>query len=128
MQIIRNPVVIRAAGEVEKSIFEYAGRMSGATSLSVARMESPAGWSEPGQRPDFREITIVISGAVYVETRTKTEVLRAGEAVICEAGEWVRYSTPEAPTEYVAICTPAFAPDLVHRDVGTITKPAGIVS
>ncbi len=128
MQIIRNPVRIRAAGEVEKSIFEYAGRMSGATGLSVARMESPTGWSEPGQRPDFREITIVISGALHVETETATEVLRASEAMICEAGEWVRYSTPEAPTEYVAICTPAFAPHLVHRDAETVTTTAGIGS
>lgn len=125
MQIIRNPVRIRAAGEVEKSIFEYAGRMSGATSLSVARMESPTGWSEPGQRPDFREITIVISGALHVETETATKVLRAGEAMICEAGEWVRYSTPETPTEYVAICIPAFAQHLVHRDAEVATTTAG---
>lgn len=125
MKIIRNPVRIRAAGEVEKSIFEYAGRMSGATSLSVARMESPTGWSEPGQRPDFREITIVISGALHVETETATEVLRAGEAMICEAGEWVRYSTPETPTDYVAICTPAFAPHLVHRDAEAGATTAG---
>jgi quercetin dioxygenase-like cupin family protein len=121
MQIVRNPTRLRAAGEVEKSIFEYVGRMSGATGLSVARMESPAGWSEPGQRPDFREITIVISGALKIETETDVEVLGAGEAMICEAGEWVRYSTPDAATEYVAICTPAFAPHLVHRDAETVT-------
>jgi quercetin dioxygenase-like cupin family protein len=120
MQIVRNPTRLRAAGEVEKSIFEYVGRMNGETSLSVARMESPPGWSEPGQRPHFREITIVVSGALHVETETRTEVLRAGEAMICEAGEWVRYSTPDAATEYVAICMPAFAPDLVHRDEGDV--------
>ncbi|PWE33382.1 cupin [Maritimibacter sp. 55A14] len=126
MQIVRNPTRLRAAGDVEKSIFEYVGRMSGATGLSVARMESPTGWSEPGQRPDFREITIVISGALHVETETDVEVLGAGEAMICEAGEWVRYSTPDTPTEYVAICTPAFAPHLVHRDAETVTTAARV--
>ncbi|MTJ05861.1 MAG: cupin [Sediminimonas qiaohouensis] len=122
MRLVRNPTRLRAAGEVEKSTFEYVGRMNGETSLSVARMESPSGWSEPGQRPEFLEITLVISGALLVETETNVEILRAGEAMICEAGEWVRYSTPDTPTEYVAICTPAFAPDLVHRDAETATR------
>jgi quercetin dioxygenase-like cupin family protein len=116
MKPLRTPVRLRAAGNVEKSIYEYLGRMSGEESLSVARMESPAGWSEPGQRPAFREFTLVISGAVRIETEAGVEIVRAGEAFICEPGEWVRYSTPEEPAEYVAVCTPAFSPEMVNRD------------
>lgn len=116
MKIIRTPHRLRAAGTDEKSIFEYVGRLSGVDEVSVARMESPAGWSEQGQRPAFREITLVISGALRVETEAVSETLRAGEAVMCEPGDWVRYSTPDAPAEYVAICTPAFSPDAVNRD------------
>jgi len=116
MQIIRTPSRLRAAGQVEKSIFEYVGRMSGVHELSVARMESPAGWSEPGQRPEFREITLVISGTLHVETESGFEAIGAGEAVLCEPGDWIRYSTPDAPANYVAICMPAFSPDRVNRD------------
>lgn len=116
MKIIRTPRRLRAAGNVEKSIFEYVGRLAGLQEVSVARMESPVGWSEPGQRPEFREITLVISGALRIETESGSETLRAGEAILCEPGDWVRYSTPEAPAEYVAICTPAFSPDAVNRD------------
>jgi quercetin dioxygenase-like cupin family protein len=117
MQVLRTPVRLRAAGHVEKSIFEYVGRMNGEEALSLARMESPTGWSEPGQRPDFREITLVISGTLRVETGSGMETLRSGEAIVCEPGEWVRYSTPDGPAEYVAICAPAFSPELVNRDI-----------
>ena len=41
--------------------------------------------------------------------------VKAGQAVLTRAGEWVRYSTPEG-AEYVAVCLPAFSPDTVHRD------------
>lgn len=116
MKIIRTPSRLRAAGNVEKSIFEYVGQLAGLEEVSVARMESPAGWSEPGQRPAFREITLVISGALRVETESGSETLRAGEAILCEPGDWVRYSTPDAPADYVAICTPAFSPDAINRD------------
>ena len=116
MKIISNPSGLRAAGHVEKSIFEYVGHLTGVEDLSVARMESPAGWSEPGQRPEFREITLVISGTLRVETESGSETLHTGRAVLCEPGDWVRYSTPDAPAEYVAICTPAFSPDAVNRD------------
>ncbi len=124
MRIVRTPVRLRAAGNVEKSIFEYVGRTGGEDRLSVARMESPAGWSEAGQRPAFREITLVVSGCLQVETETGTEMLQAGEAILCEPGEWVRYSTPAAPAEYVAICVPAFSPWRANRDDGTGIAPA----
>lgn len=116
MKTICNPSRLRAAGEIEKSIFEYVGRLSGFDQISIARMESPAGWSEPGQRPAFREITLVISGVLRIDSEDGCEILHAGEAVICEPGDWIRYSTPDAPAEYVAICTPAFSADQVNRD------------
>lgn len=116
MHIRSEPTRLRAAGHVPKAILEYAGRTFGDTDLSIARMESPAGWSEPGQRPDFREITLVIAGALVVETEGGCQTLRAGQAVVCDPGDWVRYSTPDAPAVYVAICTPAFSPDVANRD------------
>ena len=99
-----------------KLIDEFAGRVSTATpQLSVARMQSPPGWSEPGQRPEFDECTVVLRGCLRVEHESGVLEVRAGEAVIAHAGEWVRYSTPEG-AEYVAVCVPAFSPATVHRD------------
>jgi mannose-6-phosphate isomerase-like protein (cupin superfamily) len=83
--------------------------------VSIAHMRSPAGWSEPGQRPDFDELTIVLSGSVQIEHEGGIMEVRAGQAVIARKGEWVRYSTPVG-AEYVAICLPAFTPDGAHRD------------
>ncbi|MEQ9488383.1 MAG: cupin [Alphaproteobacteria bacterium] len=116
MPALRTPVRLRAAGNVEKFIFEYAGRMHGEDEFSLARMESPAGWSEAGQRPDFREITVVLSGTLKVETEHGAKMLKGGDCIICEAGEWVRYSTPDAPAEYLAVCVPAFSQESVNRD------------
>jgi quercetin dioxygenase-like cupin family protein len=113
---ISKPTRIEAAGNLPKRIEEFVGRVnSGDTSVSVARMTSPPGWIEPGQAPEFDEVTLVLDGSVNVESRDGSLVVRAGEAVITRAGEWVRYSTPEG-ARYVAICLPAFAPDIVHRD------------
>jgi len=115
---IGKPTVVEAAGNLPKRIEEYAGRVSsGDAEASVARMVSPAGWVEPGQRPRFREITVVLSGMLRVESEDGVLEVRAGQAVIAEPGEWVRYSSPEPPgAEYVAVCLPAFSPDTVHRD------------
>ena len=97
-------------------IEEFVGRVNTSESrLSVARMTSPAGWLEPGQRPEFDEYTVVLRGAVHVEHEGGTVVVAAGQGVLTRAGEWVRYSTPEG-AEYMAICLPAFSPDSVHRD------------
>jgi mannose-6-phosphate isomerase-like protein (cupin superfamily) len=117
-QLITAPIVIAAAGNKPKIIEEYVGRPStGSDEVSVARMRSPAGWVEPGQRPDFREITVVLAGALHVEHEGGTLVVSAGQAVVTEPGEWVRYSSPGAGgAEYVAVCLPAFSPDTVHRD------------
>ena len=115
---IRNPTIVEAAGTKPKRIEEFVGRVnSGTELLSVARMKSPQGWEEPGQTPEFDEFTIVLAGALHVETKAGTMEVRAGQAVQTSAGEWVRYSTPEAGgAEYMAICLPAFSPLTVHRD------------
>ena len=114
------PAVVQAAGTKPKRIEEYAGRVnSGHAGVSVARMVSPGGWQEPGQRPDFEEITVVLRGVLRVEHETGTLDIRAGQAVVTAPGEWIRYSTPEPEgAEYVAVCLPAFSPDTVHRDAG----------
>jgi mannose-6-phosphate isomerase-like protein (cupin superfamily) len=117
-QLIPAPTVIAAAGNKPKRIEEYAGRVnSGHASVSVAKMTSPEGWLEPGQRPDFEEITVVLQGMVRVEHEGGHIDVRAGQAVVAYPGEWVRYSSPEpGGAEYVAICLPAFSMDSVHRD------------
>jgi mannose-6-phosphate isomerase-like protein (cupin superfamily) len=116
--LINQPTRIHAAGTLPKTIEEYVGRVNTDTSaVSVARMTSPAGWEEPGQRPEFREWSIVLSGVLVVEHDGGTLEVKAGEAVQVEPGEWVRYRTPyEGGAEYVAVCLPAFSPATVHRD------------
>lgn len=117
-RLIDAPTIITAAGNKPKRIEEYAGRVnSGHAAVSVARMVSPGGWIEPGQRPEFEEITVVIRGMLRVESETGGIDVRAGQAVVTAPGEWVRYSTPEADgAEYLAVCLPAFSPETVHRD------------
>lgn len=112
------PSIIEAAGNKPKRIEEYIGRVSsGTAAVSIARMISPPGWREPGQRPAFAEYTIVLKGRLRVETDSGSVDIRSGEAVIAPAGEWVRYSTPEPEgAEYIAVCLPAFSPETVHRD------------
>jgi quercetin dioxygenase-like cupin family protein len=115
-ELIASPSRVEAAGTKPKLIDEYAGRVNtGEDRVSVAHMRSPAGWVEPGQRPDFDEYTLVLSGALHVEHEGGTLTVPAGQAVLARAGEWVRYSTPDG-AEYVAVCLPAFSPDTVHRD------------
>jgi quercetin dioxygenase-like cupin family protein len=115
-ELIESPSRVEAAGTKPKLIDEYAGRVNnGEERLSVAHMRSPAGWVEPGQRPDFDEYTLVLSGLLLLEHEGGTLEVRPGQAVLARAGEWVRYSTPDG-AEYVAVCLPAFSPDTVHRD------------
>lgn len=116
--LIEKPTIIAAAGTLPKRIAEYVGRVNSATeAVSVARMESPAGWIEPGQTPEFEEYTVVLRGLLRVETRSGTIDVKAGQAIVAHRGEWVRYSTPEpGGAEYIAVCLPAFSPDLVHRE------------
>src|SRR5947207_10969931 len=101
--VIAAPSVIKAAGEPPKRIEEYAGRVnSGHSGVSVARMISPGGWLEPGQEPEFEEITVVLKGMLRVEHKNGTIDVRAGQAIVSHPGEWVRYSTPASGgAEYV---------------------------
>jgi mannose-6-phosphate isomerase-like protein (cupin superfamily) len=116
-RLIEAPTVIKAAGNLPKRIEEYAGRVNSSHhAVSVARMMSPQGWQEPGQRPDFEEITVVLRGTVRVEHDGGTLDVAAGQAVVTAPGEWVRYSTPEGDAEYIAVCLPAFSIETVHRD------------
>jgi mannose-6-phosphate isomerase-like protein (cupin superfamily) len=117
-RVIATPTRIHAHGQPPKVIEEYIGRVnSGTTALSVARMISPPGWSEPGQTPEFGEYTLVLRGTLHVESRDGDYDVAAGQAIIIEPGKWVRYSTPGAEgAEYIAVCLPAFSPDTVHRE------------
>ncbi len=116
--LINSPTVIPAAGNKPKIIEEFIGRVTSQTSsISIARMRSPTGWSEPFQTPDFDEFTIILKGALRVEFEGGAMDVRAGQAVIAHKGERVRYSTPDPQgAEYIAVCLPAFSPDTVHRD------------
>ncbi len=117
-ELIAQPTVIPAAGNPPKTIEEFFGRVnSGHQQVSIARMKSPPGWLEPGQRPEFTEFTLVLTGLLQVEHENGVLAVQAGQAVITHPGEWVRYSSPgQDGAEYVAICLPAFSPAAVHRD------------
>ena len=118
MGSIKTATKIAAAGHPPKTIAEYVGRMNTeCAALSIARMESPGGWQEAGQTPEFDEYTLVLRGSVRVETRTGMANVAGGQAFFAAAGEWVRYTTPDDNgAEYIAICVPAFSPETVHRD------------
>jgi hypothetical protein len=114
-QLIAEPTRVPVPGG--KVIDEYVGRLSSATAaVSVARMQAPAGWDEPAQTPEFDEVTLVLAGSVLVEHDGGTLEVPAGQAVLTRAGERVRYRVGDDGAEYVAICLPAFDPDLAHRD------------
>jgi mannose-6-phosphate isomerase-like protein (cupin superfamily) len=119
--VIAAPSVIQAAGRPPKRIEEYTGRVnSGHSGVSVARMVSPSGWREPGQRPEFEEITVVLRGMIRVEHEGGAIDVHAGQAVVTKPGEWIRYSSPGSEgAEYIAVCVPAFSIETVHRDPET---------
>jgi quercetin dioxygenase-like cupin family protein len=114
-ELIDRPTRIPVPGG--KVIDEYVGRVrTGSQSVSVAQMTAPAGWDEPAQTPSFDEVTLVLSGSVVVEHDGGQTVVAAGQAVITRAGERVRYRAGDEGAQYVAVCLPAFAPDLAHRE------------
>jgi len=117
-RLIERPTKVEAAGTKPKTILEFVGNVNtGTAGVSVAKMESPEGWVEPGQTPEFDEYTLVLGGTLHVETMDAAFDVGAGQAVIAEKHQWVRYSSPyPGGAEYVAICIPAFTPDTVHRD------------
>ena len=116
--LIPQPTEVAAAGNKPKIIREFVGRVNSDTQqVSIARMQSPSGWVEPGQRPEFDEYTVVLRGTLRVEHERGTIDVSAGQAVIAQRGEWIRYSTPGPEgAEYIAVCLPAFSPETVHRD------------
>jgi mannose-6-phosphate isomerase-like protein (cupin superfamily) len=116
---IKSPALIQSAGDKPKVIEEFIGLVNSKTpALSVARMKSPEGWSEPGQTPEFDEYSVVLNGLLRVTSKTDVLDVMAGQAVIVHRGEWVQYSTPEpGGAEYIAVCIPAFSPQTVHRDM-----------
>ncbi len=117
-ELIESPTIIEAAGNKPKKIEEFVGLVNSNTSeVSIARMTSPQGWVEPGQRPEFTEITLVLRGLLHLEFEGGSLDVHTGQSVITYPGEWMQYSTPEADgAEYIAVCLPAFSPDTVHRD------------
>lgn len=117
-KLIGHPTRIQAAGNKPKLIDEFFGRVNSETAqISIARMQSPSGWEEPGQIPEFDEYTVVLRGLLRVETKDSVLEVKGGQAVLTTRGEWVRYSTPTPEgAEYIAVCLPAFSPDNVHRD------------
>jgi mannose-6-phosphate isomerase-like protein (cupin superfamily) len=117
---IQKPTLIEAAGRPPKSIDEFIGRVNSDTAaVSIARMQSPSGWAEPGQTPEFDEYTVVLRGCLHVKLKDTEFDVAAGQAIIVKAGEWVQYSSPSPEgAEYIAACIPAFSPDSVHRDGG----------
>ena len=117
-RLIESPSIVEAVGNKPKVIREYIGRVNSSDPhISVAHMVSPAGWVEPGQAPDFQELTVVLKGMLHVEHEGGVMEVASGQAIISDAREWVRYSSPvEGGAEYIAICLPAFAPELANRD------------
>ena len=127
-RLIETPTRVEAAGTKPKTILEFVGRVnSGTAGVSIAQMDSPEGWVEPGQTPDFDEYTLVLGGTLRVETADGAFDVRAGQAVHAQRRQWVRYSSPyPGGAQYVAVCIPAFGPDTVHRDASlTRDAPAG---
>jgi mannose-6-phosphate isomerase-like protein (cupin superfamily) len=126
-ELIQTPSRVEAAGTKPKLIDEFVGRVnSGEARLSIARMRSPQGWVEPGQRPEFDEWTLVIDGTLHVEHEGGELDVAAGQAILVRGGEWVRYSTPaEGGAHYVAVCLPAFSPETVNRDAPPSPLPPG---
>jgi ethanolamine utilization protein EutQ (cupin superfamily) len=116
-KLVDLPSSIECVGTKPKIIREYVGCINSDTEeVSIAKMNSPVGWTEPGQTPDFNEYTVVLSGELHVETKKETIIVKAGQAIIAYKGEWIRYSTPIHETEYIAVCVPAFSAETVNRD------------
>ena len=112
--IITAPALIPVPGG--KLIEEFVGRVVSADeSVSIARMTAPAGWDEPAQTPEFDEFTVVLEGELVVESAEGVFTVPAGQAIITRAGERIRYKCPNG-ARYIAVCRPAFGPDLVHRE------------
>jgi quercetin dioxygenase-like cupin family protein len=118
MKHIKKPSEIEAIGTEPKVIQEFIGQINtGNTGVSIAKMQTPQGWEEPGQTPEFDEYTLVLKGTLCVKTRDKSYEVTQGQAIIANKGEWVQYSTPyDGGAEYIAVCLPAFTTEAANRD------------
>ncbi len=116
---IESASIIEAVGNKPKIIEEFIGCVNSQNNeVSIAKMISPSGWVEPGQKPEFTEYTVVLKGCLRVKLKDSSLDVKAGQAIVVEAGEWVQYSTPDPlGAEYIAVCLPAFTPETVHRDM-----------
>ena len=117
-KFIAQPTEIEACGNKTKIIKEFIGRVNSQTGqISIAQMDSPQGWEEPGQTPEFDEYSIVLEGILHVKTKSGEYDVRQGQAFLANKGEWIQYSTPSGQgAKYIAVCLPAFSPKTVHRD------------
>src|SRR4051812_17660147 len=92
-RLIERPTRIPVPGG--KLIEEWAGRVNtGQAGFSLAHMVAPPGWGEPGQRPEFGELTLMVRGRMRVEVGDEEVELAAGQAIWVEPGVRVRYSNP----------------------------------
>jgi hypothetical protein len=115
---IKEPAIIKAAGNKEKIIKEFFGHVNSKTAeVSIAQMKSPKGWEEPGQCPKFNEYTVVLKGKLKITTKKDEFLITEGQGIMTAKDEWVKYCTPfEGGAEYISVCLPAFSPEMVHRD------------
>jgi len=87
------------------------------SAISIAHMVAPPGWSEPFQTPEFDEYTYIIKGKKQFNIENETIVLEAGQSIKIERNTRVQYSNPfDEACDYIAICTPAFDFNKVHRE------------
>ncbi len=114
--IQNNPFVVPTTDS--KVIEEHHGlATTNNKEISIAHMIAPPGWSEPFQTPEFDEYTYIIKGKKQFIIDGETVILESGQSIKIEKNTRVQYSNPFAePCEYLAVCTPAFSMDLVHRE------------
>lgn len=101
-----------------KRIEEHFGLATTRTkAYSVAHMLAPPHWSEPFQKPEFDEVTLVLRGKKRIEMDEETIDLSERQSILIKAGTRVRYSNPfDEPCEYVSFCVPAFDIATVNRE------------
>ena len=101
-----------------KIIKEHFGNATdGNSTISIAHMVAPPGWSEPFQTPEFDEYTFIIKGQKQFIIDGETIVLKAGQSIKVEKNVRLQYSNPFSEScEYLAICLPAFSMNLVNRE------------
>lgn len=104
--LIQTSTRIPAAGNMPKTIDEFIGRVNSHTqAVSIARMKSPQGWAEPGQKPDFDEFTLVLSGMLRVTSKLGPSTfrpVRRSSPIAANGSNTVRRSRRERSTSQSA--------------------------